>query len=527
MTVGSQGIVEAMNGSILRGSAVALLVCLETVPSFAQSSPRAALDRATPTSDNEDSTADSSQTSAASQAPAASPWKPTLAYFARDWTRADSWSYFQPKPGGGDPNYGYIANRLQFGIEGHATRYDFVGALQYVQFGGLPTDASGPGQLGIGATYYDTNGGTDPGQLYLRYANITFKDVAPGLNIRVGRMGYTSGAETASGDAKIEAVKRQRLDSRMIGEFEWSIFQRGFDGGRVDYTRPAWQATAAAYHPTQGGFERNGDVEITDITVLAGTAGVHPGQVLPHTELMAFAYRYDDTRAVTARPDNEGRTAASADVRINTFGGTLAGAYPAATGQADALLWIVGQNGTWYDRSHRAYAFAAEAGYQWTDLPWKPWVRAGIDRASGDDDPTDTTHGTFFPMLPTARKYSLSSTYAFMNLDDRFVQAFLRPADRLNIRVDLHLLNLVEAADRWYTGSGATQSSGTIFGYSGRASQGATPFGTVIEGSADLAIRRHWSVNGYIGYINGRDVVERTFAGDRLTFAYLENVLTF
>jgi hypothetical protein len=130
-------------------------------------------------------------------------------------------------------------------------------------------------------------------------------------------------------------------------------------------------------------------------------------------------------------------------------------------------------------------------------------------------------------MLPTVRKYSLSATYSTMNLDDKFLQVIARPSTRVTLRGDLHWLDLAEAADLWYVGSGATQRSGTIFGYAGRRSGGAESFGTVLEGSADWTISPRWSVNGYLGWIRGGDVVRATFAGDRLTFAYLENVFQF
>lgn len=467
------------------------------------------------------------QTPAAGQPAAAPKPQPPVVFFVRNLTRADRMSYFTPATGGGNPDYGFIANRLTFGVQRQRPKLDFMLAAQYVQFGGLPSNASGPGQLGLGSTYYDTNLSTNPGQLYLRYANVKFKNVSPGLNIQVGRMPYASGSETASGDPKIEATKRLRLDSRMIGEFEWAMFQRGYDGARIDYRKPAWEFTVAALKPTQGGFERRGNTEMTDITVLAGTVGVHPSPSLKHTELQGFAYWYGDTRAVRARPDNEGRAATAVNVKIATFGGALIGAYPSGAGQIDTLVWIAGQSGTWYDRDQQSFATSLEVGYQWTKAPWRPWVRAGWDYASGDDNSTDGTHKTFFPMLPTTRKYSLSVTYAPMNLDDRFIQAILRPSSRLNLRADLHVLGLAQSTDRWYTGSGATQATGTIFGYAGRASQGMTGLGTVVEGSADYTVNRHWSVNGYVGHIQGRDVVQKTFAGDILTYAYLENVVAF
>ena len=446
-------------------------------------------------------------------------------WFVRDWTRVESWHYFTPNPGGGDPDYTDVANRLQLGVERRARRYDIAGALQYVQFGWLPANATGPGALGTGALYFDHSASTSSHQVYLRYLNVRLKSLAPGLDVQVGRFGFTSGAESPSGDPKIEAVKRLRLDSRLIGEFEWAIYQRAFDGVRADLDRPRWHATAGVFRPTQGGFENAAGAEITRIDLITGAVTIKPGKVLRHTDWQLFADRYDDTRAVQARPDNTNRPATAVDVHINTFGSSVAGVYPSGSGQIDLVGWAAGQTGTWYGQSHGAVAGAGELGYQWPKAAWRPWLRAGFFHASGDADATDTRHGTFFPMMPTVRKYSLSTVYSVMNLDDVFVQALLSPAPKLNVRIDLHRLDLATAADRWYSGSGATQKDGTNFGYAGRRSNGATALGTMLEGSADRAISRRWSVNGYVGVMKGADVVRGTFAGHWLTFAYVESVV--
>jgi len=445
----------------------------------------------------------------------------------RNWTRAEAWSFFEPLPGGGDPTYVDVANRLQIGFQRTARRYDLTAALQYVQFGGLPTDASGPGPLGTGALYFSHSGSRSSRQVYLRYLHARWKDAAPGLTLQVGRMAYTSGAETPSGNVTIEAVKRQRVDARIVGEFEWSLYQRSYDGVRLDWTRPTWKLTAAALRPTQGGFEEKAGAWMKNVSVLTGAVGLRPGRLLQGTDVQFFAVRYDDERPVSARPDNTGLPATHVDVTVNSLGATLVGAYPTKAGELDALLWVVGQSGDWYGQSHRAGALAAEIGYRWTDLPWRPWIRGGIGWASGDGDPRDDRHGTFFQAIPTGRKYSLSATYAFMNLTDVFVQALLRPMPSLGLRADLRRVSLAEAADRWYAGSGATQSSGSFFGYGTRPSQGATALGTVVEGSADYTVNRRWSINAYVGVIKGGAVVRRIFANDRLVFAYVENVLQF
>ena len=65
----------------------------------------------------------------------------------------------------------------------------------------------------------------------------------------------------------------------------------------------------------------------------------------------------------------------------------MVGAYPFGSGVFDALLWSVGQNGTWYGQTHRGFAVTAESGYQWNDIAWRPWIRFGVSRGSGDTDP--------------------------------------------------------------------------------------------------------------------------------------------
>ena len=456
-------------------------------------------------------------------APAA---KMELTPIVRNLTRVESWSFFEPRAGGGDPDYTFIANRLLAGIRHTGPRHELNATLQYVQFGGLPETAVGPGALGTGANYFDHNRRSDSRRVYLKALNVLLRQVVPGLNLRVGRMPYASGGEAASGNAGIEAIKRMRIDSRLVGEFEWSLYQRAFDGARADYTYDRVQFTGAALWPTQGGFEEKAGASLRDVRILSAVGTARPSILFSHTEVQAFVHHYDDARPVTGRPDNSGRQVSRADVSFFTSGGHIVGAYPLPGGRGDLMLWGALQHGDWYETRQRAWAVAVEGGYQWSTA-WSPWIRAGWNRASGDQDPADARHGTFVPPMPTARKYSLSTVYTFMNLDDLFVQGILRPRPNVSLRADLHRIQLADAADRWYAGSGATRRSGPIFGYAGRASGGADDLGTVVEGSADWTITRRWSVNGYAGRMFGGDVVRNIFAGDRLTFLYVENVIAF
>jgi hypothetical protein len=341
-------------------------------------------------------------------------------------------------------------------------------------------------------------------------------------------MPYSSGGEAVSGNPKIEAVTLQRVAARLTGEFEWSIYQRAYDRVRVDTTRPRWTGTGFTVHPTQGGFEDAAGLLMPDVTIVGGAATIKSATSSPSVQYQAFAYRYRDTRKVTQRPDNTGRSAQTVDVGINTLGGSIVIAPPAARGrQWDGLVWMAAQSGSWYELRHRAASVAIEGGHQWMMSPWQPWLRGGYLYASGDGNPSDGRHGTFFEMLPTVRRYAQTALYSQMNNTDLFAQLFARPHARINVRLDLHRVGLASARDAWYFGSGATRQRGSIFGFATRPSFGARHLATIGEGSVDYTITPHWSVNGYLAVGRAGGVVKRAFAGHTLTFAYVENVLQF
>lgn len=463
---------------------------------------------------------------AQSDAASAAPQTTTVAGYLTDVTRVESWSFFEPRPGGGDPTYAFLGNRATLGVRVDAPRLAMDAAFQYAQLIGLPSGSIGPGPLGSGALYYFAAEAPESYQLYFKTMWLRVKNVFPGASLTVGRLGYSSGEENVSGDASIDAVTRLRLGSRLVGDDEWSIFQRSFDGARLDVDRRGWSASAALVFPTQGAYEESANPTMSSVKVLGATMTVKPA-IVAHQHLQFFTYHYRDRRDVRARPDNAALPAPRAvDVSIATMGGSHVGVFPTRAGRVDTVLWAAAQSGEWYGQPHRAFSIAAEAGLRWASA-WRPWLRAGYLHASGDRDPHDTRHGTFFQMLPDVRRYAQSATYSQMNMRDAFAQVVVEPEARVRARAEVHRLSLAAAADRWYSGSGATSRDGSYFGFSGRASNGARRLGTVIEGSIDVAVRHHWSVNGYVGWMKGGAVVKRLFAGDRLTFFYLENVLRF
>ena len=78
----------------------------------------------------------------------------------------------------------------------------------------------------------------------------------------------------------------------MIGNFEWSYYQRRFDGARFDLDRDRWQFTAAAFMPTQGGFEESTNSSMPKVQVAVGSAT----RRAERSESQGFAYLYRDRR---------------------------------------------------------------------------------------------------------------------------------------------------------------------------------------------------------------------------------------
>jgi hypothetical protein len=131
----------------------------------------------------------------------------------------------------------------------------------------------------------------------------------------------------------------------------------------------------------------------------------------------------------------------------------VAGARTLGAGEIDGMLWTSGQVGSWYEQTHRGFAVSAEAGYHWSKVRWAPWLRGGVSWFSGDGAAEDATHGTFFPMVPTVRRYAQSTLYSMANLRDVLAQVMLRPRTDISLRVDAHFLSLANGADGWYAGS--------------------------------------------------------------------------
>jgi hypothetical protein len=193
------------------------------------------------------------------------------------------------------------------------------------------------------------------------------------------------------------------------------------------------------------------------------------------------------------------------NIRIGTYGGDILASIPVHGGQFDLLAWGVLQNGQWGTLQQDSKAGALEGGYQFLKVRTSPWFRGGYFYGSGDTNASDNRHETFFQVLPTPWIYAHFPFYNLMNNKDGFAQVVDRPAKRIDLRADLHWLQLASQRDLWYLSGGAFDNK--VFGYVGRPSDGHSSLAMVIEFTSSWQATKSITANFYYGHAAGKSVV--------------------
>ncbi|MGA8594457.1 MAG: alginate export family protein [Bryobacteraceae bacterium] len=446
--------------------------------------------------------------------------------------RLYDWDWFQPSSG--NNSYVYSGNWLRFGFSEKLDTWEWNVEFAVPFLLGLPSNATAPGTqgaLGLGANYYTANDGSQnaamifPRQAYVRLNGLGGNT---GSSLKLGRFEFNDGTEVAPQDATLAALKRDRMTARLVGTFAFSDVGRSFDGLQYVYGSGPNNLTFVAAIPTRGVFQVDGwgwnrvGFGYTAYTREWGT-GKHAA------DTRFFAIEYDDWRHVL-KTDNRPlavRRTDLANIRIDTFGGHSMHSYSSSAGNLDLVLWGAGQTGRWGYQKQRSYAYDVEGGYQPKVLPAvKPWLRGGFFLGSGDGNPNDNTHGTFFQLLPTPRLYARFPFFNMMNNTDRFGMLILRPHSKVTISSEFHALRLTNANDLWYSGGGVFQP--WTFGYTGRATAGARSLANLYDTSVEYRVGRKVTLTPYFGYAQGRAAMEAIYPhGKDGKFGYLELLYRF
>ena len=462
-----------------------------------------------------------SQAHSASPANSGSP----IRFDVYDRTRIDTWQWFAAPPY--SETYDYTESLLRLSLSQRIHHWDWQLELAQPAMLGLPTDSissnAAQGQLGLGGTYYGSNGNNNyPAAAFFKQGYLRYH-FGPDKTLRLGRFEFFEGQEMQPKDSNLAWIQTNRVAQRLIGNFGFTNAQRSFDGIDAHYGQGAWDVTAMAGRADQGVFNMNGNPELNvDIQYLAYSRF----QANNHLLWRVFGIGYHDGRTGVLKTDNRPlpvRTADHHNIRLGTYGADLLTSFQAGHGKADFMAWGVLQSGNWGAQSDSANAVAVEGGYQLNHLASTPWLRAGYYRGSGDNNPSDNNHNTFFQILPTPRVYARTPFFNLMNNQDTFVQIIDRPAKKLELRSDLRWLKLVSSSDLWYLSGGAFDNK--VFGYVGRPSNNASSLATFSDISADWQTTHNLAVNFYYGHAMGKSVIGGIYPVDRnLQFGYVECV---
>jgi alginate export protein len=442
-------------------------------------------------------------------------------------SRVESWNWFD---GGANNSYTYPGSILRFGFSTSRPAFDWQVEFALPFLLDLPNDAIAPGaqgQLGFGATYFAANGrNTNAAMLFAKQGFIRFNELGgvSGQSLKLGRMEFIDGTEVVPKDPTLAALKRDRIAHRLIGNFGFADVGRSFDGIHYSLNRPKLNLTLFAARPTRGVFQVDGWGELNANVFYGALTGQVSGKN-SNREWRLFGLGYSDYRDGVVKTDNRPlavRAAEAAHINIGTYGGHYLHTLRSSPGTVDLLLWGALQNGSWGRLAQRSGAFAIEAGWQPPILTAiRPWLRGGIDYGSGDGNLNDSTHGTFFQILPTPRVYARFPFFNMMNNRDIFGEFVVRPSKLITIRTDVHSLALANRNDLWYSGGGIFQP--WTFGYTGRPSSGQSGLATLFDVSVDYSMNAHASVGVYYGHAAGKLVVQSIYpGGKKADFGYLE-----
>ncbi|NOQ37130.1 MAG: hypothetical protein GQ569_14760 [Methylococcaceae bacterium] len=434
----------------------------------------------------------------------------------------EAWNYFQPSPAVNNNNqYDLWGVRARLGLELKSDYVDGYVEGQYLGAFGVPDDSiSKPGgALGLGGAYFALTRSTSPENTFLRQAYLTFKADElglKGLSLKLGRFEYMDGMEYKTGNRKFDMTKRKRIAQRLLGTYV-VYMQRTFDGFSLSYDQPDYNFTASGFRPTQGGFNVQGQHEISDVNVFYTALTSKKDALLKGTEGRLFYMYYNDDRQTKVTDNRSAANRPSLEthnLELHTLGAHALTQHKVGSGTADALMWGAYQFGDWTNQDHSAWAFDAEVSYQWDEVPLKPSLRAVYYTSSGDDNPNDNQHNTFFLGLPSGRAFAKFPFYNMMNIQDTFVELSLTPIPKSNLTFSFHQLTVNESNDLFYGGHGATSRSGA-FGYMGRPTNGNTDIGQLVDVNFTHRINEHISWRVYYGHAFGGSVTESFYKGKK------------
>jgi hypothetical protein len=443
--------------------------------------------------------------------------------------RGEYWNWFL---GDARAHYAFGQSLLRLDLSQQASRYGWKISLAQPSLYSLPNNAFVPGTttpLGYGPVYFAANGNDSTvASAFVQEAYVSIRAIDHHSTLRLGRFLFNEGVEKKPESGDLAWLVRERISQRLIGDSDWTGITRSFDGAHFsrDIGSDA-NVTFAAGRVTKGVFQTDGLGEM-DVETFYGAYTRE--FATPHTdsELRVFALGYRDGRNVL-KADNRPLAARLADtnsINIGTFGVNYALVAPIRyVGKWDIVVWGAEQIGHWGSLTQRANSGLFELGWHPPLPKVHPWLRAGAFFASGDGNPDDGKHATFFQPLPTEQLYARLPFYTLQNTEDYTGQVIFQPNPRLELRSEVHKVKLHAAHDEWYLGAGAFQA--TTFGYYMLPSNDHRGLGNYVDFSAKCQVSTHLALHAYVGAMSGKAVETNSLKGKKGGFTFLEMAYRF
>ena len=416
-------------------------------------------------------------------------------------------------------SYGLMTNRAQLGLElEHSDWLETQLQFQNVVVAGVPSDS-----VGVGYGFWNASPHSTQASASIRQGWLKLKQ--DGFYLTGGRQFYNDGSEGNAQEKHLKYIQDYRLSQRLIGQLDYAAPGRSFDGGRAGFSNDAFEVSGFYLVPTYGGLNIQGMSAIDGINLAGFSVSLREKAGLENTIGHLGFYNYRDTRPDVVVVENRLPGPPGANIDLQTFTGHLAHVHELAEGKIDVTAFGIGQIGDWQTQTQRSWAYGVELGYEWSDTWANPWLRAGINSGSGDNNPWDNTHRTFFQMIPSTPIQSPFPFYNMMNNRDVFVQLLARPLPNVGLRLDFHWLNLNAGNDLWYTGSGA--GSNTDFGYFGAPGYGQTSLAYLTHIGGVIFLSQDLKLNVFYGHAFGQNVIRSNYSGSAGDYGLVEAVYGF
>ncbi len=247
-------------------------------------------------------------------------------------------------------------------------------------------------------------------------------------------------------------IGRQELQygaQRLISPLDWGNTRRRFDGVKLFYEAPDFGFDVFYVRPFDpiavniGENQNRKPDEYREEMHLYGIYSTYTG--IPNHGIDGYFFALRDRGDFVNANSNAG------DISLYTLGARFWG----RTGPWDYDTELTGQWGRWAGDTIQAWSWSLDSGVTFDHLPWSPRLGVGFDLATGDDDPTDGKHGTFYQLFPLAHAYlGYLDLVARQNIIAQNINLTMKPAENVKAHIAWHTFWLYEESDALYNAGG-------------------------------------------------------------------------